>query len=203
MRVVFLEDVPGVAQGGEVKEVKNGFARNYLIPKSLATPATHNALQRVVKLARQAEVTRIKRLDDMRELAAEIGGAQIDVEMRAGSSGRLYGSVTTAVIATRLSEMTEKEIDRRTVELAEPIRDLGEYEVTLRLHPEVEAGVSVLVYPTGSTAEEYAEALKAAAEAAERAEAEAEAEADEFDDDEFDFDDEDFLDDNEETEEEE
>ena len=181
MRVVFLEDVPGVAQGGEVKDVKNGFARNYLIPKSLATPATHNALQRVAKLTRQAEVTRIKRLDDMRELAAEIGGAQIDVEMRAGSSGRLYGSVTAAVIATRLSEMTEKEIDRRTVELAEPIRDLGEYGVTLRLHPEVEAGVSVLVYPTGSTAEEYAEALRAAAEAAERAEAEAE--ADEYDDD--------------------
>ena len=192
MRVVFLEDVPGVAQGGEVKEVKNGFARNYLIPKSLATPATHNALQRVAKLARQAEVTRIKRLDDMRELGEEIGGTQIDVEMRAGSSGRLYGSVTTAVIATRLSEMTEKEIDRRTVELDEPIRDLGEYEVTLRLHPEVEAGVSVLVYPTGATAEEFAESLRAAAEAAEQAEAEAAAEADEFDDD-FDFGD-DFLD---------
>ena len=193
MRVVFLEDVPGVAQGGEVKEVKNGFARNYLIPKSLATPATHNALQRVAKLARQAEVTRIKRLDDMRELAAEIGGTQIDVEMRAGSTGRLYGSVTTAVIAARLSEMTEKEIDRRTVELDEPIRDLGEYDVTLRLHPEVEAGVSVLVYPTGTTAEEYVEALRAAAEAAEQAEAEAE-EGDYDDDLEFDFDgDDDFL----------
>ena len=197
MRVVFLEDVPGVAQGGEVKEVKNGFARNYLIPKSLATPATHNALQRVAKLTRQAEVTRIKRLDDMRELAAEIGGAQIDVEMRAGSSGRLYGSVTAAVIATRLSEMTEKEIDRRTVELDEPLRDLGEYAVTLRLHPDVEAGVSVLVYPTGTTPEEYAEALRAAAEAAEQAEAEA---AEDFGD-EFDFDDEGFLDDEEETEE--
>ena len=127
MRVVFLEDVPGVAQGGDVKEVKNGFARNYLIPKSLATPATHNALQRVQKLSRHADVTRVKRLEDMRELASEIEGAQIEVEMRAGSTGRLYGSVTSAIIAEQLGEVTEREIDRRTVDLEEPIRDLGEY----------------------------------------------------------------------------
>ena len=153
MRVVFLEDVPGVAQGGEVKEVKNGFARNYLIPKSLATPATHNALQRVEKLRRQAGVTRVKRLEDMRELASEIEGTEIEVEMRAGSTGRLYGSVTGAIIAERLGKITDREIDRRTVELEEPIRDLGEYGVTVSLHPDVRAGISVLVYPTGTTAE--------------------------------------------------
>jgi large subunit ribosomal protein L9 len=173
MRVVFLEDVPGVAQGGDVKEVKNGFARNYLIPKSLATPATHNALHRVEKLSRHADVTRVKRLEDMRELASEIEGAQIEVEMRAGSTGRLYGSVTGAIIAERLGEITEREIDRRTVELEEPIRDLGEYGVTVSLHPEVRAGISVLVYPMGTTAEEFAESLRARAEAAAAAEAEA------------------------------
>jgi large subunit ribosomal protein L9 len=173
MRVVFLEDVPGVAQGGDVKEVKNGFARNYLIPKSLATPATHNALQRVQKLSRHADVTRVKRLEDMRELASEIEGAQIEVEMRAGSTGRLYGSVTSAIIAEQLGEVTEREIDRRTVDLEEPIRDLGEYGVTVSLHPEVRAGISVLVYPMGTTAEEFAESLRARAEAAAAAEAEA------------------------------
>ena len=179
MRVVFLEDVPGVAQGGDVKEVKNGFARNYLIPKSLATPATHNALQRIAKLQRQAQVTRVKQLEDMKELAAELDGTQISVEMRAGSTGRLYGSVTAAIIASTLAEMTEKEIDRRSVSLSEPIRDLGEFDLTLDLHPEVTAGVSVLVYPTGTTPEEYVESLRAAEEAA----AAAEAEAEEYDDD--------------------
>ena len=174
MRVVFLEDVPGVAQGGDVKEVKNGFARNYLIPKNLATPATHNALQRIAKLQRQAEVTRVRRLEDMKELAEELDGSQISVEMRAGSTGRLYGSVTAAIIAARLAEMTEKEIDRRTVSLSEPIRDLGTFDLTLDLHPEVQAGVSVLVYPTGTTPEEYLESLRAAEEAAAQAEAEAE-----------------------------
>ena len=183
MRVVFLEDVPGVAQGGDVKEVKNGFARNYLIPKRLATPATHNALQRIRKLQRQAEETRVKRLADMRELAAALSGTQVSVEMRAGSSGRLYGSVTSAIVAERLGEITEKDIDRRTVELAEPIRDLGVYELALRLHPEVEARVSVLVHPAGTTAEEYEQTLQAAAEA-ERDPAD---DYDEYDDDDEDY----------------
>ncbi len=175
MRVVFLEDVPGVAQGGDVKEVKNGFARNYLIPKSLATPATHNALQRIAKLQRQAQVTRVRQLEDMKELASELDGTQISVEMRAGSTGRLYGSVTAAIIASTLAEMTEKDIDRRTVTLSEPIRDLGEFDLTLDLHPDVQAGVSVLVYPTGTTPEDYVQSLRAAEEAAAAAAAEAEA----------------------------
>ena len=166
MRVVFLEDVPGVAQGGDVREVKNGFARNYLIPKSLATPATHNALQRVEKLRRQADVGRVKRLEDMRELASAIDGTRINVDMRAGSSGRLYGSVTNAIVADHLGEMTERDIDRRTVELEDPIRELGIFPVTLRLHPEVQASISVLVHPTGSSAEEYEQSLLAAEEAA-------------------------------------
>ena len=174
MRVVFLEDVPGVAQGGEIKEVKNGFARNYLIPKNLASPATHNAVQRVRKLENEAQVTRVKRLEDMRELAAEFDGAQISVEMRAGSSGRLYGSVTNAIIAERLAELTERDIDRRVVDLEEPIRDLGSYDLTIRLHPEVEASISVLVYPTGMTEEEFVAAMNAA-EAAEEDEVEEEA----------------------------
>ena len=165
MRVVFLEDVPGVARGGDVKEVKNGFARNYLIPKRLATPATHNALQRIRKLQVQSEETRVKRLADMRELASALSGTRVGVEMRAGSSGRLYGSVTGAIVAERLGEMTERDIDRRIVEMPEPIRDLGVYDLTLRLHPEVDARISVLVHPAGTTADEYEETLKAAAEA--------------------------------------
>jgi len=148
MRVVFLEDVAGVARGGDVKEVKNGFARNYLIPKSLAVPATHNALQRVEKLSRSAGVNRIKLLDDMKQLAEAIEGTQIDVEMRAGSSGRLYGSVTNAIIAESLSELTDSEIDRRTIEIPEPIRDLGIYDLVVRLHPEVKTNIKVVVHET-------------------------------------------------------
>jgi len=150
MKVVFLEDVSGVAQGGDVKEVKNGFARNYLIPKSLAVPVSHNALQGVAKLAREAGVVRIKTLSDMKALGEELDGVQVNVEMRAGAGGRLYGSVTNAIVAEQLSEMTDREIDRRTVCIAEPMRDLGMFDVAVRVHPEVEAHIKVLVYATGT-----------------------------------------------------
>jgi large subunit ribosomal protein L9 len=150
MRVVFLEDVDGVARGGDVKEVRNGFARNYLIPKNLAVPATHNALQRVGRLAKEAEVERLQRLEDMRALAQELDGTQVNIEMRAGSGGRLYGSVTNTIVAEELSRLVGREIDRRIMEIAEPIRQLGTFQVNVRLDPEVEARINVLVYATGT-----------------------------------------------------
>ena len=153
MRVVFLEDVAGVAQGGEVKEVKNGFARNYLIPKNLAVPATHNALQQINSIAQRAEEDRTRTLTDMRALADALEGTQINIEMRSGVNNRLYGSVTNAVIADELSSITGREIDRRTIILAEPIRELGLFEVPLRLHQDVEVPISVLVYPIGADPE--------------------------------------------------
>ena len=153
MRVVFLEDVAGVAQGGEVKEVKNGFARNYLIPKNLAVPATHNALQQINSIAQRAEEDRTRTLTDMRALAEALEGTQINIEMRSGVNNRLYGSVTNAVIADELSSITGREIDRRTIILAEPIRELGLFEVPLRLHKDVEVPISVLVYPIGADPE--------------------------------------------------
>lgn len=178
MRVVFLQDVAGVAQGGDVKEVKNGFARNYLIPKKFAVPATHNELQRVKQYAEQAERARLRLLQDMRELSETLNGTRIDVEMRAGASGQLYGSVTNAIIADRLSDMADREIDRRGIEIGEPIRQLGTFNVNVRLHPEVQAQIDVLVYPTGTTAEAWLQSLEEEEEAA-AAEAEGEGEADE------------------------
>ena len=157
MRVVFLEDVAGVAQGGEVKEVKNGFARNYLIPKSLAVPATHDALQRVERLAKQAEVDRLRRIEDTKALVAELDGVRVDIEMRAGAGGRLFGSVTSQIVAAELSRITGREIDRRTVEIAEPIRELGTFDVTVRLMSEIEAGIKVLVYAAGTDPSEMEE----------------------------------------------
>ena len=150
MRVVFLEDVAGVANGGEVKEVKNGFARNYLIPKNLAVPASHNALQGVEHLKKQADSTRVKLLTDMSALAEELNGIQVQVEMRAGTGGRLYGSVTNAMVAEQLQAVTGREIDRRLIEIPDPIRQLGTFEIAVRLHPEVQADISVLVYASGT-----------------------------------------------------
>ena len=150
MRVVFLQDVEGVALGGEVKEVKNGFARNYLLPKQIAVPATANALKRVTRLEQDAGANRLKVLADMKALAEELDGTQVNVEMRAGVSGRLYGSVTNAIVAAELSKMMDREIDRRTVEVPEAIREVGVFDVSVRLHPDADATIKVVVYPTGS-----------------------------------------------------
>jgi len=150
MEVVFLTDVEGVAHGGEVKEVKNGFARNYLIPQQLAAPATHNNLQRIKKLTEQAQVDRLKMLQDMKELASAIDGTGIAIPVRAGANGRLYGSVTGTMIADEVSVITGRTLERRLVQLDDPIRDLGTFEVPVRLHPEVSAQISVIVHADGA-----------------------------------------------------
>ena len=150
MRVVFIEDVEGVALGGEVKEVKNGFARNYLIPKNLAAPATHNNLQRIHKLTKDASVSRAHRLEEMKTLATSLDGSEISIEMRAGANNRLYGSVTGTMVADALSEEKGIAIERRLVQLDEPIREVGTYDVPLRLFADVNASIKVTVYATGT-----------------------------------------------------
>lgn len=157
MRVVFLEDVSGVALGGDIKEVKNGFARNYLIPKNLATPATHNALQRIEGLKKQSETERVRSLSDMNELAELINGTQVNIAMRAGGSGRLYGSVTNAMVAEELGQIMDREIDRRTVHMGESIRELGMFDVPIQLHMDVKADIKVLVYAEGTDPEAWVE----------------------------------------------
>ena len=175
MKVVFLKDVEGVAQGGDVKEVRNGFARNYLLPKELAVIATHNSLRRTARLRKDAETERLKHLSDMGVLAEEIDGAQIAVEMRAGASGRLYGSVNNAIVAAKLSEMTSRDIDRRMVLIDDPIREVGIFDIRLRLHSEVDARINVVVYPTGADPEDTIAAVEAAKAEAEEAAAAVEA----------------------------
>ena len=149
MEVVFLTDVEGVALGGEVKEVKNGFARNYLIPQNLAAPATHNNLQRIGKLTGQAQTDRLKSLENMKELAAAIDGTEILIPVRAGTNGRLYGSVTGSIIADAVSKLTNRSLERRLVQLDDPIRELGTFDVPVRLHPEVSASVKIIVHADG------------------------------------------------------
>ncbi|MAU64955.1 MAG: 50S ribosomal protein L9 [Dehalococcoidia bacterium] len=150
MKVVFLEDVDGVAKGGEIKEVKNGFARNYLIPKNLAAPATHNQLQRISKLSKQADEDRVKKIKLLSDLSESLNGIEIRIEMRAASNDRLYGSVTGTMIADAINEQIEGSIERQLVQLDNPIREVGSYTVTVRLHEDISATVTVIISATGS-----------------------------------------------------
>ncbi len=177
MRVVFLQDVTNVAEAGEVKEVKRGFAKNYLLPKNLAAPARAQELARVAVLKRVAAVGRQEQQQGLDALGLRVQGAVVTLLQRAGPTGRLYGSVTNAAIAESLSQQVSQVIDRRTIALGEAIRQTGEYPVKVRLGPEHVYDVTVVV-----TTEELlrqreqareAAATKAAAAALASAEAEA------------------------------
>lgn len=149
MRVVFLQDVPRVAQAGDVKEVANGYARNYLIPKGLAVPATPDQLQRVEAIRRAAEQRRQREREELQALMERLQGYTLTVAVRAGEGGRLYGSVTNSHIAEALSSYLGQGVDRRWVDLPEPIKQVGTYQVPVRPGHGLEAQVTVVVSAEG------------------------------------------------------
>lgn len=169
MKVIFLEDVAGTADAGEVKEVKNGFARNHLLPKGLAAPATPDELQRINAIEKAAQSNRLKFSEEWGLVAEAMNDTNVIIEMRVGPSGRLFGAVTGRHIAEKLTEATGREIDHRQVLLGETLHEPGDYPVAIRLYRDVHANVTVSVVPEGYTPEE------AAALAALNAEQEAEA----------------------------
>jgi len=141
MRVVFLQDVPRVAKAGEIKEVANGYARNFLIPRKLALLARHQALSQIEIAGR----TKAQENTEIMALAQRIEGREITLKAKAGAKGRLYGSITSADIASELSASTGLVIDKRKIELEEPIHQLGSYEVTIRLAKDILPKIRVTV----------------------------------------------------------
>jgi len=141
MRVVFLQDVPNVAKAGEIKEVANGYARNFLIPKKLALLARPQVLSQLGT----REITEAKEDTELIALAHQIEGKEVILKAKAGAKDRLYGSITSADIASELSNTTGLVIDKRKIELDEPIRQLGSYEVAIRLAKDIVPKIRVTV----------------------------------------------------------
>ena len=156
MKVIFLEDVAGAADAGEVKDVKNGFARNYLLPKGLAAPATPGQLQRIRAIEAAARQKRLQFSEEWGQVAGMIQGMEVPVEVRVGPNGRLFGSVTGRHIAERLTAATGRSIDHRQVLLGAAIHEPGDYPVSIRLYREVTAEVTVSVVPEGYEAAQAA-----------------------------------------------
>lgn len=151
MKVVFFEDVEGTAQVGEIKEVKNGYARNYLLPRGLAGPTTRENLQRANALA-QREARRQEKLDaEARLLAAKLQDLTVSIPARIGETGRLFGSVTNRDIAAAIQTATGVELEHQQVLLPEPIRELGPRTVDIRFTRNVSATVTVDVVPDAAS----------------------------------------------------
>ena len=143
MKVVFLQDVPNVAKAGEIKEVAAGYGRNFLIPKKLALLATFEAISQAETRDKKIEEARLN--TELIELARQLEGKEVSLKARAGARDRIYGSITSADIASELNNATGLVIDKRKIELDEPIRQLGSYEVAIRLAKDIIPKVRVTV----------------------------------------------------------
>jgi large subunit ribosomal protein L9 len=185
MQIILREDVEKVGLRGEVVDVAPGFARNYLLPRRLAEPASAGRVAEIEKLATNRSRHEAQTFEQAQELVQKLESAEFRFDVQAGETGTLFGSVTATDIADRIWETQRVRIDRRKLDLPESIKRIGRYQVPLELFTDVTATLRVAVVPEGGELppEEELQALDAeaaeaeAAEAAEAEEARAAAEA--------------------------
>ncbi len=145
MKVILLQNVEGLGQAGDMKDVANGYARNYLLPRRLAAGATPSLVaNREQRIA--AEQRRLAKLAEQnRQMAERLGQIALTFKAKVGSQGRLYGSITSQDIATALRDAEDISIDRRTIDLSEPIRSLGTFAVPVKISTGIEPKITVNV----------------------------------------------------------
>jgi large subunit ribosomal protein L9 len=169
MKVLLIKDVYKLGRAGDVKKVADGYGRNFLLRQKLAVLATPGALKSADKIRAQAEVQRAALNSELQELSDQIGALTLAFPVKAGETGKLYGSVTSQDVATAIQEQTKYEVKRQQIEM-QPIRLIGEHRARVRLTVDLIPEVRMLVHREGEPAEAV---LEAAAEAAALAEAQA------------------------------
>jgi large subunit ribosomal protein L9 len=147
VRVVLRDDVENIGRKGDLIEVTDGFARNYLVPRGLAMKATKGVVQQAEAMRRNREARDARDREAAQALADQLSGRRIELRARAGEGGRLFGSVTSADVADAVRAQTGVELDRRKTQLAEPLKELGAVEVPVKLHSDVEVTLTVDVVP--------------------------------------------------------
>ena len=145
MRVVLHEAIEGLGSRGDLVEVADGYARNSLIPRGLAQQASAGVEAQAAAMKRTWQLRNAKEREAAEEIAKVLVAKPIEIPARAGSEGKLFGSVTSADVATAIVEQTGVEIDRKMVDLGESIRSIGSHSVTVKPHPEVEFPIMVSV----------------------------------------------------------
>ena len=144
MKVVMRSDVDDVGKKGDVLEVADGFARNFLIPQGLALKATAGSEEQAVAMRRTRELHEAEEKEEAEAMAARLADKVIHIAANAGDEGKLFGSVTTADIVTALAEQANVVIDRKAID-SEPIKTLGSHSVVAKVHPEVDVAIMVEV----------------------------------------------------------
>ncbi len=145
MRVLLMKDVENIGRAGDVKEVADGYGRNYLLPRKLAILAGQGAEGEARRLREAAEKREAKDRNDAQAIADEIDNKTVVVRLKVGAEDKAFGSITNQDVASALKAQHRVEIDRHKIDLKEPIRSLGEHQVSLKLHRDVSAHVNVIV----------------------------------------------------------
>ncbi len=143
MKVILRADVNGVGKRGDIIDVADGYARNFLVPKGLAMKAAAGATSQAASMRRARDVKDATERAAAEEIATKLVPTRITLAVRAGTEGRLFGSVTTSDIVEAVSAQTGIELDRRTLRMDDPIKSVGEHLVPARLHPDVEFPISI------------------------------------------------------------
>lgn len=145
MKLILTQEVDTLGTAGDIVEVKDGYARNYLIPRGFATPWTKGAGRQIEQMKAARKAREIASIDEARALRDQLqDGEALVLRVRAGEAGRLFGAVTASDVAAELAERGVK-VDKRRVQIAQPIKNVGDYEVVVRVHDEVDAKVAVKV----------------------------------------------------------
>ena len=143
MEVVFTQDVPNKARAGEVRRVPDGYARNYLLPQGLAVMSTPEVLKRLHKIKTTGDEIRLRETRALEEVKEGLDGIAITVQARVTPTGRYYGAITATQISNAITELTGREPERRWIEVADPIREPGQYAITLRFSSDITATIDV------------------------------------------------------------
>ena len=143
MKIVLRDDVENVGRKGDLIEVTDGFARNYLVPRGLAMKATKGVVRQADAMRRSREAREARDRDSAQALADQLTGRRIALRARAGEGGRLFGSITSADVVDAVRKQTGVELDRRKAQLAEPLKELGAVDLPVKLHPDVEVTLTV------------------------------------------------------------
>ncbi|WP_225752597.1 50S ribosomal protein L9 [Actinotalea sp. Marseille-Q4924] len=147
-KLILTHEVTGLGAPGDVVEVKDGYARNYLLPRGLATAWSKGAQKQIDQIRKARKSREIASLDDARAVRDSLQSKAVVVTAKAGASGRLFGAVTTTDIAEAITAAGGPSVDKRKIEIGQPIKSLGEYQVQVRLHEDVAAQVDVEVVPS-------------------------------------------------------
>jgi large subunit ribosomal protein L9 len=147
MKLILQQEVPGLGSAGDVVEVKDGYGRNYLIPRGAAIRWTRGAERQIESIRKARQTREIRDLDTAEDVRQRLEDLSVQLQVRAGESGRLFGAVTPADIAAAVKSSGGPEVDKRRIEVGNPIKTLGVHQVAIRLHDEVAARLNVNVIP--------------------------------------------------------